>query len=393
MTIIFVTNDDDMPKALAHEVSGAHVTFVGSVRPMNHQKAVAHLFYEAHEKLAEKIVSQLIDEARDQFGITDVSVWHRLGLVNINDDAVFLRVNSAHRREAFLAARFLMDELKRVVPIWKKEVYRDGTHAWGGACMHVTHDREAAMRPVMRALAARKIRPSEIAHKKVVLIGAGGLGCPLAINLSALGIRELAVYDDDVVEESNLLRQFCFRRDDVGQHKAMLLKRFIEERNFSCRVHSLLTRVTADNCAQAIGAADLVIDATDNLSTKNLIKLASVKLRIPLISASVHQFQGEVQCYVPTSEACLSCHLPTTDYSPSCSAVGVLNHTCSMIASVAAERALMILSGESRRESDITLIDPANDLIKTIRITKDPHCIVCGRNSRLSTRRGESYAS
>ena len=138
-----------MPLFFAHEESelikraevainpsdGGHVVFMGTVRAFNKSKAVSHLVYEAFEDLAFKQFAALEEIARVRFAISSCVAVHRVGLVKIGESAVIIKTSAAHRHEAFLAARFLIDELKKDVAIWKQEYYLDGTSAWDkGLC-------------------------------------------------------------------------------------------------------------------------------------------------------------------------------------------------------------------------------------------------------------------
>jgi molybdopterin synthase catalytic subunit len=114
--------------------AGGAVSFVGRVRAFNRQKKVAHLFYEAHESLAQKMFDELEATATAQFKLRQCIAVHRLGQVFVGEDAVKIAVLTDHRHEAFLASRFLIDELKKNLPIWKKEFYDDGSFTWDQTC-------------------------------------------------------------------------------------------------------------------------------------------------------------------------------------------------------------------------------------------------------------------
>jgi molybdopterin synthase catalytic subunit len=116
--------------ALAQDDAGACVTFEGWVRDHNDGEAVVALEYEAHAPIAEQEGSAIIDEARERFAIATARCEHRIGKLAIGDCAVWVGVSSAHRGAAFDACRYIIDETKRRVPIWKKEHYRDGHSGW-----------------------------------------------------------------------------------------------------------------------------------------------------------------------------------------------------------------------------------------------------------------------
>lgn len=117
---------------------GAYVAFEGIVRDHNDGHKVVRLEYECYEALASKEITVIMDEAIERFGVSFVEVVHRIGALMIGDAAVFVQVLAPHRREAFEAAQYVMDELKQRAPIWKKEFYHDGSHAWP-RCQHHHH--------------------------------------------------------------------------------------------------------------------------------------------------------------------------------------------------------------------------------------------------------------
>lgn len=110
----------------ADPAAGGLVVFVGRVRDHTHGRAVVRLEYEAYPSMAEKELARLVDEAKSRFAVTSVDVVHRTGVLEIGAVAVAIVVQAAHRDAAFSACRFTIDELKKTVPIWKKEIFADG---------------------------------------------------------------------------------------------------------------------------------------------------------------------------------------------------------------------------------------------------------------------------
>lgn len=109
---------------------GACVHFIGRVRNHQHGRAVKRLYYECYESMAEKQMTVIRDHVQSRYGVERIRVLHRLGWLEIGDVAVVIEVSSAHREEAFAACRAMIEEIKKKVPIWKKEVYEDGTSEW-----------------------------------------------------------------------------------------------------------------------------------------------------------------------------------------------------------------------------------------------------------------------
>lgn len=114
--------------------AGALASFIGTVRNHDRGRAVERLLYESYETMAEKMIGSLIDAARGRWPIEEARVLHRVGTLEVGEAAVAIGVWSAHRAEAFEACRFLIEEIKEKVPIWKKEFYADGTSHWTAPC-------------------------------------------------------------------------------------------------------------------------------------------------------------------------------------------------------------------------------------------------------------------
>ena len=109
---------------------GAVASFVGIVRNHDHGRSVKRLHYECYWLMAEKMIQTLIGEAKNRWSVGEIRVLHRVGELEVGEAAVAIAVSSAHREEAFLACRFLIEEIKKKVPIWKKEFFEDGSSEW-----------------------------------------------------------------------------------------------------------------------------------------------------------------------------------------------------------------------------------------------------------------------
>lgn len=116
--------------------TGARVLFFGEIRGNNHGKEISYLEYEAHAKLADNIITQILDFAKGNWHLTEAKTLHRLGKVSVSECAVVVLTAGVHRKEAYLANQNIIHRIKHEVPIWKKEVYKDGTHIWAANCDH-----------------------------------------------------------------------------------------------------------------------------------------------------------------------------------------------------------------------------------------------------------------
>lgn len=362
-------------RAISEKV-GAQLSFYGRVRGLNRGREVSYLLYEADERLAQKMFMKLEGEAKARFSIAEVNALHRMGRVEVSEDAVLIEVLAEHRDEAYRASRFLIDELKRQLPIWKKEVYADASYDWGHSCNANT---SSMFQPVAKALAARGVAIDELNNKSVLLIGAGGLGCPMAINLAALGLRSITLYDGDVVSSSNLARQYIYQNSDIGQNKTRIVKRFIEDRFFSCQVDARTTFFDDNEFDKVASPFNLIVDSSDRSNIKAMLKAKCYMHKKPLVTLNVHRLDGDVQVYLPDIDnGCLSCFRNSFhEQVETCQGLGVLTHVCAMVASVAAEKALTVLS-EQQLTSELIIVDPMASSLKRIELIKDPFCGVCG---------------
>ena len=122
---------NNVTSVVRKKFNGAIVTFLGTTRDVTDGKKVLRLEYEAYSELAEKMLLQIIDEATSKFGVSQVSIAHRIGQLEIGEISLVVAVGSEHRKEAFLASQYIVDRIKIIVPIWKKEIYEDG-EIWVG---------------------------------------------------------------------------------------------------------------------------------------------------------------------------------------------------------------------------------------------------------------------
>ena len=124
--------------------SGAVVLFSGEVRDNNKGRQVTHLEYEAYEPMADKIIAEILSDAKSRYGLNHAVCVHRLGRVEISGCAVVVITAAGHRKEAYSANRYIIDRVKNEVPIWKHEFFTDGTSEWGQNCDCVTDEHDHA---------------------------------------------------------------------------------------------------------------------------------------------------------------------------------------------------------------------------------------------------------
>jgi adenylyltransferase/sulfurtransferase len=213
----------------------------------------------------------------------------------------------------------------------------------------------------------------------VAVIGAGGIGSPLIQYLAAAGVGALRIIDDDVVDLSNLQRQTLFATRDQGQAKTERARAAVEALNPDVAVEAVGLRIDADNAAKLLASADAVVDGSDNFATRLAVSDAATALRIPLISSSVAQFEGQLAVYRgwETDKPCYRCLVGDDPGLPeqSCSEQGVLGAMAGVMGSLAAVetiRALVPFGDDPAGK--LLLVDALTLRFRTITLPKDPAC-------------------
>lgn len=228
----------------------------------------------------------------------------------------------------------------------------------------------------------------KLAQSHVAIIGLGGIGSPALQYLAASGIGKLTLVDDDVVDVSNLQRQTIFTTRDVGYGKAVSARRWLANFDDSLTVDVSDARITTDNAARLIGGADLVLDGTDNFATRLAVSDACVAARIPLLSAAVGRFQGQVAAFAGhlPDEACYRCFVGDAfdaEDCDTCADDGMLGAMAGWAGSFAALQAVRVLLAGTAALGDpqwgrLHILDGLAPGLRTIRVAKDPTCKACG---------------
>jgi molybdopterin/thiamine biosynthesis adenylyltransferase/molybdopterin synthase catalytic subunit/rhodanese-related sulfurtransferase len=450
-------DEGELRKQLLDPTAGGYSSFEGWVRNHNEGLPVRHLEYEAFEPLALKEGERIIAEAINRFGIEHAACVHRIGDLAIGEMAVWVGVSARHRAEAFLACRYIIDEVKHRVPIWKKEHYENGDSGWvncercaapatadtpNAPATHAAHAHERALgihaphdqgvprnghhtphdhgvpddghhtphahdhsvpdtpkapdrraqhpgahpnapdahrspsddsairvarapfaatslattharlaAPVpdySRQMALKEVGASgqaKLRASRVLVIGCGGLGVPVISYLAGAGIGRLGLVDSDHLEPSNLHRQTMYALADVGKLKADLAAERVRALNPDVDVRAYTIRLDALNAPDLIAQHDLVIDCTDNFSTKFLLNDYCVQLGKPVVFASVYQYEGQLQIVQPGS-ACLRCVWPEATRDGivgNCSEAGVLGPVPGIFGGLQAFEAMKLL--------------------------------------------------
>ncbi|MET0588270.1 MAG: HesA/MoeB/ThiF family protein [Novosphingobium sp.] len=231
-----------------------------------------------------------------------------------------------------------------------------------------------------------------LSNAHVVLVGCGGIGSPALQYLAAAGIGRLTLIDDDVVEESNLQRQTIYTTADIGGAKAEAAVEWVRRFDPALEVRAILERIDRGNAAQLLEGADLVLDGCDNFATRLAVSDACVRVGIPLTSAAVGRFQGQVGNFAGhlEGEACYRCFVGDAfdaEDCDTCAADGVLGALVGLVGSLAAIQAIrVILQGHAAlgdpQWSRLHLYEGLVPNLRTLRIAKDPECRGCGSEAR-----------
>jgi sulfur-carrier protein adenylyltransferase/sulfurtransferase len=222
----------------------------------------------------------------------------------------------------------------------------------------------------------------KLLDSKVLLLGAGGLGAPSALYLAAAGIGTLGLVDDDVVDESNLQRQVIHNTERVGRPKTESARETIEALNPDVDVVEHRTRLNAENVLDVIGDYDILVDGADNFPTRYLLNDASVRLRKPVVSASILGFEGQISTFVPYEGPCYRCLYPTPpppELAPSCGAAGVLGVMAGVMGLLQANEVIKLAAGIGEPLiGRLLLYDSLATRFTELKVKRDPDCPICG---------------
>jgi len=388
-----------LEQELRDDACGGFAAFEGWVRNHNEGHAVTRLEYEAFAELAEKEGARIVEEAKRRFGVTRAACAHRVGSLGIGEVAVWVGVSAAHRDEAFRACRYIIDEVKHRVPVWKKEHYVNGDSGWVNCerCAapaahdsghdhtqhHGTATSNAPAADYSRQMALREVGAEGQARLRaasVLVIGAGGLGVPALQYLAGAGIGRLGIVDGDRLEPSNLHRQTWYALADCGQEKSTLAAQRVRALNPEVRVEAHSLRFDAGNADRLAAGYDLILDCSDNFATQFLLNDLALRKRVPVLFASVYQFEGQLQRVTGDPDsACLRCVWPEATRDGligNCAEAGVLGPVPGVFGSLQALEALKILLGlPGLAANEMLIFDLATLTTQRLRARRAPECL------------------
>ena len=215
----------------------------------------------------------------------------------------------------------------------------------------------------------------------VLVLGAGGLGCPALLYLAASGVGNIVIVDNDDIELSNVQRQILFTAEDVGRKKTAVARERIEALHTNCNVETVEVLPDDSLLEKLVSQADIVLDGTDNFDSRYRHNLACAQQRTPLVSGAVIRFEGQVTVFdhKDVSSACYHCLYPDArDEQENCSENGVLGSVAGMVASVMATEVIKMLVGIGDSLSGrLLLLDALAMEWRTVKLQQDPNCPVC----------------
>ncbi len=218
-------------------------------------------------------------------------------------------------------------------------------------------------------------------NAKILIVGVGGLGCAAAQYLVAAGVGEITLIDDDKVEKTNLQRQILHAEADVGINKCLSAKASLEQMNSDIKIHVIQKRLELDSYLELIESLDLVLDCTDNLTSRNTLNQACYQLGKPLVSGAAIRMEGQLICIVPAEKsacyACISAYFGEQNLS--CVESGVMSPVVGIIGAMQALEAIKVLCDYGVASvNQLMMFDGMTATWQTFKVPKKTNCSVCG---------------
>lgn len=397
-----IKENDLLVKTRSSHCGGIFV-FEGRVRLSNNKKLVKHIEYECHYPLAYNIFNALIIKIKKKFQLNYFQCVHRVGKVKAGECALWLGIRSIHRNDSIHACDYIITYIKNKFPIWKKEIYYNSKHSWIDDSNILLNKKKVIKFNKKDFYSRQVLIPSigehgqkKLENKSILIVGAGGLGSAVITYLIRAGIGKIGICEYDTVEISNLHRQILYSLKDIGKKKSYILKEKLKHINPFIKVEIYQKLLSIKNVRFFFKKYDLILDCTDNFSTKFLINDASFFYKKPIIRASVHHFFGQLEVYNSIwKSACIRClwaTFPDDKKIGSCSQNGIIGAVTGVIGSMQALTAIKYLLniGENLKNK-ITMIDLLNINYNKLKTIKNNKCILCGDNPTLFKLNKKNY--
>ncbi len=223
---------------------------------------------------------------------------------------------------------------------------------------------------------------------RVLIVGAGGLGSPVALYIAAAGVGQIGIVDFDTVDESNLQRQILHSTDDIGLPKVESARKRILALNPHVHVETYQTQLSSENALEIIRHYDVVVDGTDNFPTRYLVNDACVLLKKPNVYGSIYRFEGQASVFSTATGPCYRClysEPPPAGLVPNCAEAGVLGVLPGIIGAIQAVETLKILMGiGSTLAGRLLLFDALAMQFREMKLRKNPDCPACGSHPTIT---------
>jgi adenylyltransferase/sulfurtransferase len=223
---------------------------------------------------------------------------------------------------------------------------------------------------------------------KVLCIGAGGLGSPVAYYLAAAGVGTIGIIDHDVVDMSNLQRQILHTNDRVGMPKVESAQKTLNALNPDVKIIGFNERLSSENVMRIIKDFDVIVNGCDNFPTRYLINDACVMAKKPLVDGSIFQFEGQATVFYPGRGPCYRCLFPEPPppgAAPSCAEAGVLGVLPGLVGCVQALEAMKLLLGAGKPLIGRMMhFETLSSEVRVLKLRRDPNCLVCSDNPKIT---------
>lgn len=228
---------------------------------------------------------------------------------------------------------------------------------------------------------------AKLLDARVLIVGAGGLGCPVGYYLCAAGVGTMGIVDNDTVEISNLQRQIAHSTRSLGSAKVDSAKATFEALNPDVSVHAIKERVTHENIMGLLSGYDIIVDGSDNFPTRYLVNDACVALKKPLVSGAILRFEGQVTTILPGEGHCYRClfeEMPPPGLIPSCQDAGIMGAISGVIGSLQAVEVIKLILGKGTPLKNTLLIyDALKASFRHVKVPTNPECPACGERPKI----------
>src|SRR6266851_7020123 len=271
---------------------------------------------------------------------------------------------------------------------------RGGFTAWKNQGLPVKEDRQFT--PAQLTRYSRHFLLPEVGEAgqaklldaKVLCIGAGGLGSPVAFYLAAAGVGTLGIIDHDVVDLSNLQRQILHTQDRVGMPKVESAQKTLNALNPDVKIVPFNERLSSENVMRIIKDFDIIVNGCDNFPTRYLINDACVMAKKPLVDGSIFQFEGQATVFYPGRGPCYRCVFPEPPppgAAPSCAEAGVLGVLPGLVGCVQAVEAMKLILGTGKPLIGRMMhFDTLSSEVRVLKLRRDPDCLVCSDHPKIT---------